>query len=88
MKKMPKITDFHCVDENGREVPCYAFGNNVAFNCPKCGRPMLAVIRKDQRGSKPENPTPCVKGDFYAWMSADFDKGLLTLRAVNPGTQS
>jgi predicted RNA-binding Zn-ribbon protein involved in translation (DUF1610 family) len=82
---MAKITGFRCVDEKEQDVPCYAYGNNVAFNCPKCGSPMLAVIRKDQRGSKPDNLTPCEKGDFSAWMSADFDKKLLTLRQVNPG---
>ena len=85
---MARITGFRCVDENEQDVPCEPYGNNVAFNCPKCGYPMLAVIRKGQRGSKPENPTPCAKGDFHAWMSADFDNGLLTLRAVNPGTQN
>jgi len=41
---MARVTDFRCVDERGERVPCDAFGNNVAFNCPNCGHPILAII--------------------------------------------
>jgi len=36
---MTRVTDFHLVNENGDGVPRDAFGNNVAFKCPKCGHP-------------------------------------------------
>jgi predicted RNA-binding Zn-ribbon protein involved in translation (DUF1610 family) len=38
---MTKVTDFNLVDDAGETSPCDAFGNNVAFKCPKCGHPML-----------------------------------------------
>jgi hypothetical protein len=28
---MAAITDFRCIDSNGVDIPCDAFGNNVAF---------------------------------------------------------
>ena len=56
---MAAITDFHCVDESDKGICCDAFGNNVAFSCPKCGHPMLAIMRKSQRGSDVNNPAVC-----------------------------
>ncbi len=41
---MTRVTDFRLVNENGDRLLCDAFGNNVAFDCPKCGHPMLAMI--------------------------------------------
>jgi hypothetical protein len=81
---MTMVTGFSCVDENGEEVPCEAFGNNVAFNCCLCNHPMLAVMLKDGRGSKPENPSLCRRGDCgsRAWLSVDSEVQSLTLHWV------
>lgn len=54
-----KITDFSIYDGRGNEVPGDTFGNNVAFECPQCCHPILAIARKDQRGSSEENPARC-----------------------------
>ena len=54
-----KITDFLIMDENGVEIRADAFGNNVAFACSKCGHPVLAISRKNQRGSDQEHPSRC-----------------------------
>ena len=49
-----------------KEIEADAFGNNVAFKCPKCGYPVLAVVRKGQRGSQADNPSNCkgCKADY------------------------
>ncbi len=78
---MAMVTDFRCVDENGQDVPCDAFGNNVALSCPKCGHPVLAIMREHQRGSAPSNLAACRKKDWKGWLIVDSEKGLLRLQS-------
>jgi hypothetical protein len=70
---MTTITNLSCVDGRGRPVPCDAFGNNVAFACPRCAYPMLASARSRQRGSSPEQPAICRKCRFEAWVEVKAD---------------
>ena len=65
---MATITNLQCVDESGQSVPCDAFGNNVAFDCPGCGHPILAIVREHQHGSSPDKPAACRKCDFRGWV--------------------
>lgn len=79
---MTRVTDFHLVDEAGERSLCDAFGNNVAFDCPKCGHPMLAIVlpKQNRRGSTPENPAICRHCGFRAWVVAEPAKKLLRLQ--------
>ena len=80
---MAKITRFRCVDGDGKDVPCAAFGNNVAFDCPKCGYPMLAIVREHQRGSSAAKPTEC-PSEHKAWVTVDTSAAkLLRLQWAN-----
>jgi predicted RNA-binding Zn-ribbon protein involved in translation (DUF1610 family) len=79
---MATITGFVCVDENGRKIPCDAFGNNVAFSCVECGHPMLAIIREHQRGSDAANPAVCPVCGFRAWFSVDHVNELIKLQCL------
>jgi hypothetical protein len=76
---MLTITNFQCVDDKGQTVPCDAFGNNVAFSCPLCSHPMLAIIRNSQRGSYAGNPAVCRSCQFRCWLSNDQPARLLRL---------
>jgi DNA-directed RNA polymerase subunit RPC12/RpoP len=80
---MTRVTDFHMVNEAGDRVLCDAFGNNVAFNCPKCGHPMLAIILPEQNkpGSTPNNAAICRHCDFRVWVVAEPAKKLLRLQS-------
>ena len=84
---MTRVTDFSCVGETGEMVLCDAFGNNVAFKCPKCGHPMLAIILPEQnrRGSNPDNPAVCRRCDFHVWVVAEPAKQLLRLQSSDLG---
>jgi hypothetical protein len=66
-----RVSHLSCVDERDRPVPCDTFGNNVAFACPRCGHPMLAIAREHQRGSSPDNPARCRKCKYECWVEAD-----------------
>jgi hypothetical protein len=79
---MAKITDFGCVDEHEKNIRCDAFGNNVAFSCPKCCHPILAIIRENQRGAKITNPAVCRYCHLKAWLSVDAAKGQLRLQQL------
>jgi hypothetical protein len=70
---MATITNLRCLDERGRPVPCDAHGHNVAFVCPRCSHPMLAIARRHQRGSGPDNPATCRKCAFECWIEAHAD---------------
>lgn len=80
---MPAVTDFRCVDERDDPILCDAFGNNVAFRCPDCGHPVLAVIREHQRGASPANPAKCRHCEFRGWIVTDIDRELLTLNRLD-----
>lgn len=54
-----RITDFLVLDGDGNAVRADAFGNNLAFACEACGHPVLAIARKNQRGSDESHPTKC-----------------------------
>jgi len=56
---MATVTDFYAVYSDGTEAKADPFGNNVAFACADCGYPVLAVARKNQRGSSIENTSVC-----------------------------
>lgn len=80
---MAKITDFRCVDEKEKEIPCDAFGNNVALSCPRCGHPMLAILRENQRGAHQQNPTICRGCHLQAWLSPDTTKRQLRFHQLH-----
>ena len=67
---MTEITGFRCVNDAEEDVPCDAFGNFVAYTCPKCGSPLLAILLNGQRGSTAEYPTECRCG-LITWITVD-----------------
>jgi len=78
---MAKITGFTAKDESGSPILCDAFGNNVAFRCLKCGGPVLAVMRANQRGSSSNNPSQCPSCLKYFWLSlAEAEQSLVVHR--------
>jgi hypothetical protein len=82
---MTRVTDFGLLGEKGDRALCDAYGNNVAFKCPKCGHPMLAIIlpKQNRRGSTPENQAECRHCHFHAWIVAEPAKKLLRLRSLD-----
>ena len=54
-----KITEFLILDAEGDEIAADPHGNNVAFCCPACGHPVLAVALANQRGSDEDHPAVC-----------------------------
>lgn len=66
---MAKITGFTAQNESGIPILCDAYGNNVAFRCLKCGGPVLAVMRANQRGSSSNNPSQCPSCLEHFWVS-------------------
>ena len=66
-----KITGFRCVAANPKDIPSHAFGNNVAFACPDCGHPVLAIMLENQQGSDSDHPTECQKCHKKYWLSID-----------------
>jgi len=80
---MATITDFRCVDENEKEIPCDAFGNNVALTCPTCGHPILAIMRENQRGAAANNPAVCRKCHSKVWLSLDIVGRRLRAHRIN-----
>jgi len=71
-----KITGFQCVNTDGKTIMADAHGNNLAFSCPKCSHPVLAVIREHQRGSSSSNPTVC-KGCASSYWFEVLDGALI-----------
>ena len=65
---MTTITGFTVVDAVGFPVLADPFGNNVAFQCVGCGAPILAVVRKDQRGSSVTKPAICPACGSRFWV--------------------
>ena len=82
---MAKVTDFECADELGFRVLCDAFGNNVAFKCPNCARPVLAILRANQRGSDPHNPSVFRRSGNVYWLIADVGRRVLALKMGDSG---
>lgn len=70
---MATVTNLRCVDERGRPVPCDAVGHAVAFACPRCAHPMLAMARRHQPGSSPDRPAVCRKCRFETWIEVRAD---------------
>ncbi len=66
---MAKITDYRCIDDLGKDIPCDAFGNNVALQCVKCGHPILAIALENQRGFSKDNPAICRSCGFACWIT-------------------
>ena len=54
-----KITGFLVMDSSGVEIRADAFGNNVAFECARCGHPVLATALENQRGSDENHLSAC-----------------------------
>ena len=79
---MAKVTGFRCVDALGGHVPCDAHGNNVAFQCPACGGPVLATLRENQRGSAADRPSECPGCHARYWAEADVANACLTVRRI------
>jgi predicted RNA-binding Zn-ribbon protein involved in translation (DUF1610 family) len=53
------ITGFIGIYSDGLPAKIDAHGNNVAFACPSCGHPVLAIAREHQRGYAANNPAVC-----------------------------
>lgn len=54
-----KITDFLVMDADGNEISADPHGNNLAFSCPACRGPVLAVVLQNQRGWDEDHPAVC-----------------------------
>ena len=54
-----KITNFLVMNPDGTEVPADPHGNNLAFACPGCDAPVLAVALENQRGWDENHPAKC-----------------------------
>lgn len=80
---MTVITDFVCYTPEGFRVPSDAHGNNVAFKCPECGYPILAVMRPHQRGSSADKPSACRSCNAAYWLEIiEGQKRLITHQLV------
>jgi len=71
---MAKVTGFKCFDSDGQAVMCDPYGNNAAFNCPKCSHPMLATIRPNGRGSDKEHRVACKRCGLEAWVEVKAEE--------------
>lgn len=47
------------------EVETAADGNNVAWKCPACARPLLLIYQRGRVGSGPDRPSVCQCGASY-----------------------
>lgn len=56
---MVTVTGFIGVFSDGISAKVDTHGNNVAFSCPDCLYPVLAVARENQRGFSKRNPAIC-----------------------------
>ena len=81
---MPLVTDFRCFDEDGFQVLCHAFGNNVAFRCLGCGGPVLAIIRDNQRGSDSDHLTTCPACDSQYWLARNQERHQVVIHRIRP----
>ncbi len=83
---MAKVTGFNCFEPDGTHIPCDAYGNNVAFKCPKCGYPVIAVMLTNFRGSSLARPAKCPNAldcDFKGWVEVVSAENALILRSTN-----
>jgi hypothetical protein len=80
-----KISNFLVMDSEGNEVPADPHGNNLAFVCPVCGAPVLAVALENQRGSDEEHPALCRGcGNGYFLDVREHAQKLYIHRVVKP----
>ena len=77
-----KITNFLIMDTNGVEIEADAHGNNLAFSCPGCGYPVLAVALKNQRGSDEDHPTKCNGCETAYFLDVRLDSQKLYVHVV------
>ena len=54
-----KITNFLVMNADGNEIAADPHGNNIAFDCWKCGHPILAIALDNQRGSDEDHAVNC-----------------------------
>lgn len=47
------------MDTNGEEIAADPHRNSLAFSCPLCGYPVLAIALDNQRGSDEHHPAYC-----------------------------
>ncbi len=78
-----KITGFRCVTRSGTDIPCDAFGNNIAFACQKCSHPVLGIMRKNQRGSDSSHLAECQKCHLKYWLLVDGNRKTISLWISN-----
>jgi hypothetical protein len=53
------ITNFLIMDTDGIEILADAHGSCLAFSCPACEAPVLAVALENQRGWDEDHPATC-----------------------------
>jgi hypothetical protein len=80
---MAKVTGFRCFDTEGFPILCDPFGNNVAFRCPGCSGPVLAVLREHQRGSNEGNPSICTACGSKYWIEVNEPNESLILHRIS-----
>jgi len=72
-------------DGDGDIAKIDAFGNNVAFLCNKCGHPVLAVVRENQRGSSRNNPAVCKAcNDEFVIKANETKRSIVIYNVSNP----
>ena len=67
---MAKIANFQCF-YNEKKLPTDAYGNNAAFACPHCDKPILFLAvgierKKAEKMKKRLKCTHCSRGKFLA----------------------
>ena len=67
-------------------IRCDAFGNNVAFACPLCGHPILAIARTSWRGSSADKAVHCPNAgcEFRGWVELMESSKKLKVRTLMP----
>ena len=53
------ITGFDIFDEGGNFLPSDVYGSYLAFNCYKCGYPVIAAALENHRGWDESHPAKC-----------------------------
>lgn len=81
---MATITNFTATTIAGVPLLADAYGNNVAFQCPSCGAPVLAVVLANMKGSSADKPATCRACESRYWIEVVVPESRLLVHAL-PG---
>lgn len=56
---MPTLTDLPVYAGKNWKLHAHPYGNNVAFECAKCGHPVVATTVGNLAGANESHPTTC-----------------------------